>query len=201
MTITMPGTATTTTTGVAESRKEAFVASLFKRLWVSPPTATVPASGGELDLVAALSGTNTGFIDVPEPDPSIPDSLRRIHAQSKLTWIEIAAALGVSRRTVHNWLAGMAVSPRHAADLAALMQLINEHTSAGGSPERTRGRLVAPDASGISPIIRMSMGRMPPPPRPRISAATRLEPTADDDGPSPPVRRNTQVRAVPLRPR
>jgi hypothetical protein len=48
---------------------------------------------------------------------------------------------------------------------------------------------------------RRTVPEVPHPPRPRISAATRLEPTADDDGPSPPVRRNTQVRAVPLRPR
>jgi DNA-binding transcriptional regulator YiaG len=153
-------------------------------------------------VVAGLSATNAGFTEpVFTEQPSIADSLRRIHAQSKLTWTEIAATLGVSRRTVHNWLAGMAVSPRHAADLAELTQLINEHSVAGGPPELTRSRLIAPDVNGRSPLTRMSMTRTAHPPRPRISAATRLTPESVEISPAPPLHRGTRLRAVPLTPR
>jgi DNA-binding transcriptional regulator YiaG len=195
MTITMPTRA---------ARPESLIAALFAKLLTSPSTSTtdIPQLEPRAELVAGLSVTNAGFTEsVVTEQPSIADSLRRIHAQSKLTWTEIAATLGVSPRTVHNWLAGMVVSPRHAADLAALTQLINEHSVAGDPPEVTRSRLIAPDASGRSPLTRMSMTRTARPPRPRISAATRLAPGGFEESPAPPLHRGTKLRAVPLKPR
>lgn len=183
---------------------ESPIAALFAKLLTSPSTSTrdILKLEPRAELVAGLSVTNAGFTEAAVAgQPSIADSLRRIHAQSKLTWTEIAATLGVSRRTVHNWLAGMVVSPRHAADLAALTHLINEHSVAGDPPEVTRSRLIAPDPGGRSPLTRMSMTRTAHAPRPRISAATRLAPEGIEETQAPPLHRGTKLRAVPLKPR
>lgn len=194
----------TITVSAPTTRPKSPIAALFAKLMTSPSTSSTntPKYQQQAEIVAGLSATNAGFTEpVVAEQPSIADSLRRIHAQSKLTWTEIAATLGVSRRTVHNWLAGMAVSPRHASDLAVLTQLINEHSVAGDPPEQTRSRLIAPDAGGRSPLTQMSMTRTAHPPRPRISAATRLAPESVESSPAPPLHRGTTLRAVPLTPR
>src|SRR6478609_9533160 len=179
MTITMP---------TRTAKSPSLIAALFAKLLTSPSTSNkyVARLAPRVELVASLSVTNAGFTEpVATGQASIADSLRRIHAQSKLTWTEIAATLGVSRRTVHNWLAGMVVSPRHAADVAALTQLINEHTVTGYPPEATRSRLIALDANGQSPLTRMSMTRTARPRRPLITAATRLSPEGVEESPAP----------------
>jgi DNA-binding transcriptional regulator YiaG len=195
----------TITMSTRTERPKSQIAALLTKLLTSPSTSTtdIPRSQQQVELVVAgLSVTNAGFTEsVAAEQPSIADSLRRIHAQSKLTWTEIAATVGVSRRTVHNWLAGMAVSPRHASDLAALTQLISKHSVAGESPELTRSRLIAPDTGGLSPLTRMSMSRTAHPSRPRISAATRLVAEATEESFAPPLHRGTRLRAVPLTPR
>ena len=195
----------TITMSARTARPKSPIAALFAKLLTSPPTSTtdIPKFQQQAEfVVAGLSVTNAGFTEsVVAEQPSIADSLRRVHAQSKLTWTEIAATLGVSRRTVHNWLAGMVVSPRHAADLAELTQLISEHSVAGESPELTRSRLIAPDANGRSPLTRMSITRTAHPSRSRISAATRLAAEAVEESPAPLLHRGTKLRAVPLTPR
>jgi DNA-binding transcriptional regulator YiaG len=189
-------------TRTAKSRPP--IAALFAKLLTSPSTSAKDVAGlaPGVEVVASLSVTNAGFTAaVATGQASIADALRRIHAQSRLTWSEIAGTLGVSRRTVHNWLAGMVVSPRHAADVASLTQLINEHTVTGHPPEATRSRLIAPDASGQSPLARMSVTRTARPRRPLITAATRLEPEGVEEIPAPPLHRGTRLRTVPLKPR
>jgi DNA-binding transcriptional regulator YiaG len=189
----------------AQPKSKSPIAALFAKLLTSPPTSTTYTAKFQQQaefVVAGLSITNAGFTEsVVAEQPSVADSLRRVHAQSKLTWTEIAATLGVSRRTVHNWLAGMVVSPRHAADLAELTQLISEHSVAGESPDLTRSRLIAPDANGRSPLTRMSMTRTAHPSRSRIPAATRLSAEAVEESPAPPLHRGTKLRAVSLKPR
>lgn len=195
MTITMPAR--------LPARPKLPITALLSRLLTSPSTSTTYApKQHRAELVAAgLSVTNAGFTEpLVVEQPSVADSLRRVHAQSKLTWTEIATTLGVSRRTVHNWLAGMVVSPRHAADLAQLTQLVSEHSIAG-DPDVVRSRLIAPDPSGRSPLTLMSMARTAHPSRPRISAATRLATEAMEESPAPPLHRGTNLRAVPLKPR
>jgi DNA-binding transcriptional regulator YiaG len=188
----------------ARPKSKSPIAALFAKLLTSPSTSTTYAAKFQQAefVVAGLSITNAGFTElVVAEQPSVADSLRRVHAQSKLTWTEIAATLGVSRRTVHNWLAGMIVSPRHAADLAELTQLISEHSVAGESPDLTRSRLIAPDANGRSPLTRMSMIRTAHPSHSRISAASRLAFEAVEESPAPPLHRGTNLRAVPLKSR
>ena len=78
----------------------------------------------------------------------IAKSVRTLRERSGLSWSELAALLGVSRRTVHNWANGSAITSRHSRMLALVTKLVNKIDA--GSPASTRARILAPAADGVT---------------------------------------------------
>lgn len=99
---------------------------------------------------SVLSGTSSASFEYAGSDhhlnPAI--SLRELQIRSGLTWNEFARALGVSRRTVHNWAAGKRLSERHARRVEELTGLILRIEGPG--PGATRASLTSPRPAGRS---------------------------------------------------
>lgn len=74
-------------------------------------------------------------------------SLRRIQENSGMSWGEVAAALGVSRRTVHNWLVAGRVNGANAKRIAALYRAVTQEL-AGIDRDAARAHLLAPGVDG-----------------------------------------------------
>ncbi len=91
-----------------------------------------------------------GAAELPTADPSaaVPALLRRLRKTSGLNWGELASAVGVSRRTIHNWLSGAHIARVHLICLSRLESIVN--TAAEGAPDATRARLLRPQANGRS---------------------------------------------------
>ena len=73
--------------------------------------------------------------------------LERLHAQSGLTWEQIARLFNVSRRSIHLWLAGGRMS---AANEERLIRIDQYVSALPGSPEGKRHQLLAATESGLS---------------------------------------------------
>lgn len=112
--------------------------------------AVTPADAAAYHERIAMSSTRTGeLVDESAADQDqMVAALQSLRLMSGLTWGETAMALGVSRRAVHHWTAGARMSARHAQRFRSLVELVAVHDA--GDAERTRGRLIAPDAQGRS---------------------------------------------------
>lgn len=110
-----------------------------------------PADAAALQAPIVESQTLPG---VMAPSPNVPDGLdvptllERLRKVSGLSWGEMAYALGVSRRTIHNWLSGSRVASAHLSRLAKVEAIISG--SGGGPAESTRAILVHPRVDGSS---------------------------------------------------
>lgn len=80
--------------------------------------------------------------------PATAEAVKRLRAQSGLTWDELARAFGVSRRTVHAWASGTRLNQAHAARLSVLARVVD--SLAADNPEEARAALHAPAADGES---------------------------------------------------
>lgn len=109
---------------------------------------------------------------------SVPHLLRRLHDRADLTWGDVAQALGVSRRTVHNWLTGGQLAGTHLARLLALESLVDG--AAAGDPATTRVHLTTLGPQGRSLLDDFALGSRPlrNVPLSTVSAADLLEPDA-----------------------
>lgn len=95
-----------------------------------------------------LITTRTGYgIATDESTREFSHSLRRIQENSAMSWGEIAAALGVSRRTVHNWLAAGRVMGDNALRIAGLYRAVTQELT-GVPLDSARAHLLAPGADG-----------------------------------------------------
>lgn len=78
--------------------------------------------------------------------------LKDLRISSGLTWTEIGRLMGVDRRTLNNWVRGLAVS----APKAELIQQANAALRpllVPGDPTASRSRILAPSLStGVSPF-------------------------------------------------
>lgn len=90
---------------------------------------------------------------------AVPGILQRLRGQSGLNWGEIARAVGISRRTVHNWLTGAHVAGVHLARLLELSRVVD--TVATGSVEDTRTALLQPSANGRSILDDLELAARP----------------------------------------
>ncbi|MFF1606170.1 helix-turn-helix domain-containing protein [Amycolatopsis sp. NPDC058278] len=118
---------------------------------------------------AAPSSSRGGSNEKGRNSPNVKDSqdsgrgefassIRRVHASSGLTWDEIARLVGVSRRTVHNWIQGARVSSANARTLSRVCTTLEREDK--GDPASTRAHLLAPRLGGMSPYERMLARRL-----------------------------------------
>jgi transcriptional regulator with XRE-family HTH domain len=98
---------------------------------------------GTLSAVSVTSSAPPSIIPV-----AVPEVLQRLRRVSGLSWGEIAQAVGVSRRTIHNWLSGARLADVHLDRLLTLRQAVEKVEA--GSGQATRDALLAPQASGRS---------------------------------------------------
>jgi len=146
-------------------------------------------------LPAFSSGT-----EAKSPPIRIPDLLRRLRAVAALDWGEIAGALGVTRRTIHNWLNGARVAEIHLAHLQELTALVEQQSL--GVPEETRIRLLSRGVSGRSPLSEFQANVGPRRPRPlsSTSLADLIAPNSEAETPRAAARAST-MRGRAINPR
>ena len=99
----------------------------------------------------------SGLLDesAPVPPPPAPTTAERIVAfkdRSGLTWPQVAAAFGVTKRAVLLWKAGGPLSATHAErlmDLESQLAALDR-----GTPPETRTALMSLDTQGVAPYQR-----------------------------------------------
>lgn len=74
-------------------------------------------------------------------------AILEIRRRSGLTWEELANLFDVSRRSVHHWASGKAVTPRHDQLIRRVLATIRQLDR--GEAMRTRDLLLTPDADGV----------------------------------------------------
>lgn len=82
------------------------------------------------------------------PEPAT--IMRRIQRMTGLDWRTIAATLGVTRRSVHHWLAGGPISPENVRRVQRFASELAKQARAGENADQLRQRLTAQTAEGTS---------------------------------------------------
>jgi biotin operon repressor len=82
-------------------------------------------------------------------------TLRRIQSNSALSWNEVARTLGVSRRTVYNWLGESKVNGVNAGRVAGLYRALTQELT-GVPRDQARSHLLAPSSDGVTPLVRIT---------------------------------------------
>ncbi|HEX4403094.1 MAG TPA: helix-turn-helix transcriptional regulator [Galbitalea sp.] len=121
--------------------------------------------GAAISTSIVLGSTGTGMWNAPsttsisvtsvlsQPSKialSTVQLLRRLRDSTGLTWEQLAQAMGVSRRSIHNWMIGEKLSAHNVEILARLDRLVDDLR--GRNVEETRIALVHPDENGVSPL-------------------------------------------------
>lgn len=132
-----------------------------------------PADAVALSAITAQPRTMSA-IPAPQPAPppdqsAVPGMLQRLRRLSGLSWGEIAQAIGVSRRTIHNWLTGARVAGVHLARLLELSRVVD--IVATGSADATRTALMLPNANGRSILDDLALTARPTRRRPLSSVS------------------------------
>lgn len=152
-----------------------FITCAFMAGFVATGTLSTvsPTDAIALNATTAQPGTLPA---VPAPQPAaqldqsaVPHVLQRLRRTSGLSWGEIASAVGVSRRTVHNWLAGTHVAAVHLTRLLEMSRVVDIVTT--GSAEATRTALVRPNSTGRSILDEMALTARPARRRPLSSVS------------------------------
>lgn len=171
---------------------------------ISTLTAVTPADAIALTTRMAQASTLPAIPAKPSPplDPSaVPGMLQQLRRLSGLNWGEIARAVGVSRRTIHNWLSGDHVAGVHLSRLLELSRVVNLTTT--GSPEATRAALLLPNANGRSLVDDLALVARPARhPLSSVSVGdlvTPVDETVNVSPQRPPRRSSLQGGSLPRR--
>jgi transcriptional regulator with XRE-family HTH domain len=125
-------------------------------------TAVTPADAVALSTVVAQPSTLPAVSIQPTTafdHAVVPVMLQRLRRVSGLSWGDIAGAVGVSRRTIHNWLGGAHVAGVHLARLLEVSRIVDLVST--GSVESTRTLLLQSGANGRSIIDDLALGARP----------------------------------------
>lgn len=170
----------------------------------SPPWATSKSNTStqrpSRPRTVSLIDPGTGY-RLATDDGSRPfaDALRRIQQHSGLDWGQIANTLGVSRRTVHNWLGGAKVRGVNVRRVSALYSALMDEL-AKGKPDDPRSFLLAPSPDGESPLARITrhLRAQYATPRPVLAPTELL--ASPESGDSAPItgspKRDVQVHFI-----
>jgi DNA-binding transcriptional regulator YiaG len=98
---------------------------------------------------AALSGltavSTAGPNVIATPAKTSASQVQWLHAESGLTWDQLARVMGVSRRAVHSWAAGHRLAASNAERVAAVYRLV-QSLSGDNAGERRSQLLVGRDS-------------------------------------------------------
>lgn len=111
-------------------------------------TGTVAMAAPHVRIVSLQGVTNTGGQQIVVESPNAAETLRRIHTRSGLSWAQLSFALNVSRRSVHKWAAGGAITP---SNFESVRQLSSELEMAGDTTSdiRAAATSVGPDGTSL----------------------------------------------------
>jgi transcriptional regulator with XRE-family HTH domain len=89
---------------------------------VATSVSAVGQTGAPFVPAISYGGTSTIAAAVPSTTPQLSTGqrVRRVKERSGLTWAQLAAAVGVSSRSVHLWADGKPLRTRHLARLDAV---------------------------------------------------------------------------------
>ncbi|NOT27356.1 MAG: helix-turn-helix transcriptional regulator [Acidobacteria bacterium] len=124
-------------------------------------------------ILIGLGTSTAGAVPVPTPLVGLHASTSAGHAvsdvrissaaltelrrRSGLTWEQISRLFGVSRRALHFWASGKAMTPANEEHLQRVLAVLRRIDR--GSPETTRAALVQGDPDGVSPFDLLGAGR------------------------------------------
>ena len=95
---------------------------------------------------------------VPVPSESTGEAVLEIRRRSGLTWEQLGHLFDVSRRSVHHWASGKAVTPEHERMIRQILAGIRRLDQ--GSRAATRARLLAVDERfGVTVLDLLKEGR------------------------------------------
>ncbi|MDQ3663286.1 MAG: helix-turn-helix transcriptional regulator [Actinomycetota bacterium] len=168
-------------------------------------TAVTPADAVALSMMVTQRSTLPALPAEPTAVPDdavVPAVLQRLRQMSGLSWGDLGRALGVSRRTIHNWLGDARVAGVHLRRLLELSRLVDRVST--GSPESTRALLLQPTASGRSIIDDLALTARPTRRRPlsTISVGDLIAPKEDTESASlqwPQRRSSLRGGSLPTR--
>jgi DNA-binding XRE family transcriptional regulator len=162
--------------------------------------AVTPADAAALHTVVVNPGTLSA-LSVSRPRPSQDDQssastiLQRLRRISGLNWGEIGQTIGVSRRTIHNWLNGDRIADVHYSRLLETSRVVD--LVATGSAETTRTALLQPTTNGRSIVDELALAARPARRRPLSTVSVGDLVTPVDD--SATVRLEAPQRLSSLR--
>lgn len=151
----------------------------FEQAFAEPRSASVTASLAGV-LAAAQSTNYQGTFPSPSQQTSHTSAqvVRDMQQASGLTWQQLAKALGVSRRSLHLWANGAAMSALHSESVAQFEAIVRACDS--GDPQATRLALLRTGDQGLSPYDRFRSQRDAETARITGPALTAAELTARD---------------------
>lgn len=167
-------------------------------------TLSMVTPGDAVALNASLVQPSTLAAIPVQPAPTldqsaVPGMLQRLRRLSGLSWGEIARAVGVSRRTIHNWLAGARVAGVHLTRLLELGRVVDNVST--GSVEATRTAMMRPSADGRSILDELALAARPVRRRPlsTIPVGDLVAPVDELASVSPQYpKRRSSLRGGPL---
>jgi hypothetical protein len=135
---------------------------------------------------------------------SVATRLQRLRSRTDLSWGDVARAIAVSRRTIHNWLSGAQIAPSHLARLGDLETLVDYCDR--GRPAITRDVLTRAGPYGRNALDEFAIGSRPSRrvPLSPVSAGDLLspdEPGPDADTAPEKLARPSSLRGGPIRTR
>lgn len=168
-------------------------------------TAISPADALALNNTVTQASTLPAMLRgqiVPVDSAAVPGVLQRLRRTSGLSWGDVADALGVTRRTIHNWLSGDRIAGVHLTRLLEFDRLVDALGT--GRPEETRATLLQPRSNGRSILDEVALAARPARrvPLSTVSVADQMGPISEEpDVPATDQLRRSSIRgrALPTR--
>ena len=118
------------------------------------------ATASTYELPRSFEGTAAGPAGQlkPVPTQSTAEAILEIRRRSGLTWEELGQLFDVSRRSVHHWASGKAVSAKRDQAIRRALSAIR-HLDQGSQAQTRALLLTLDDAMGVSPLDLLKEGR------------------------------------------
>jgi transcriptional regulator with XRE-family HTH domain len=137
----LPTTTSSGSNGVPALRAALVAASL---LW-TPHEGTTGTYLIEKPAVLTAANPNGQLVSVPTETTG--EAILEVRRRSGLTWEELADLFGVSRRSIHHWASGKAVTAEHEQHIRRTLVVIRQLDQGGA--KHMRDFLLTPAADGV----------------------------------------------------
>ena len=125
------------------ARRSSLATAIAAIVLVAPSLEPATANTYELPSFFVRTASGPDGQIVPVPSESTGEAVLEIRRRSGLTWEQLGKLFDVSRRSVHHWASGKAVTPEHERMIRRMLASIRRLDQ--GSQAATRARLLAVD--------------------------------------------------------